>query len=206
MDIIIEIGKSILRYPGGKTRAIPTILPIIENQKANVLYSPFFGGGSLEFAFAAKDTLNREVIAVELYEPLAIFWESALVVPKSVAKSVKKDFPLTKKRFRELQVKMDGLKGIEQAAAFYVVNRSSFSGATNSGGMSLNHPRFTESSIHRLEKFCASNVQVSHGDAFQMLDDLTNMTPDDIVIYADPPYYLNSSTLYENNGNTHRRF
>lgn len=205
-----EKGKSILRYPGGKTRAIPTILPIIEKQQANVLYSPFFGGGSLEFAFAAKDVSNRAVIAVELYEPLAVFWEYTLVLPKLVAKSVKEDFPLSKKRFKELQVKMDGLKGVEQAAAFYVVNRSSFSGSTNSGGMSPNHPRFTESSIERLENFCASNVNLRHGDAFEMFDMIINYkNPDEFsncVIYADPPYYLNSSTLYGNNGNTHKDF
>ena len=48
-------GKSILRYPGGKTRATKLILPRLMAQQASRLISPFFGGGSIEFAWAAAN-------------------------------------------------------------------------------------------------------------------------------------------------------
>ena len=78
------VVKSILRYVGGKSRAVKHILPHLEG--AEVLYSPFFGGGSIEFAFSEKG----KVIACDLYEPVAVFWQEAIKNPKVVAHMVKK--------------------------------------------------------------------------------------------------------------------
>ncbi|MAR65705.1 MAG: adenine methyltransferase, partial [Crocinitomicaceae bacterium] len=71
--------KSILRYVGGKSRAVKHILPYLED--AEILYSPFFGGGSIEFAFSE----NGKVIACDLYEPVAVFWQETFKNPTLVA-------------------------------------------------------------------------------------------------------------------------
>lgn len=201
-----ETGKSILRYPGGKTRAVSKILPVIELQEANTLYSPFFGGGSIEFAFAARCTETRMVIASEIYQPIATFWQHTLATPELVADAVADDYPLSRSRFRHLQSTLGGMSGLQQAASLYVVNRASFSGATNSGGMSPDHPRFTPSAIDRLRNFRASNVEVHHMDAMDLLISLEDESPEEKVIYADPPYLLQESSLYGNKGDTHRDF
>ena len=73
-------GKSILRYPGGKTRAIKLILPKLLAQNASRLISPFFGGGSIEFAWAAAMPDGR-VEGMDLYAPVVRFWQHALKEP-----------------------------------------------------------------------------------------------------------------------------
>ena len=52
----------------------------------------------------------------------------------------------------------------ERAAIFYVLNRSSFSGTTFSGGMSPGHPRFNAAAIERVKNFKASNIRIEMKD------------------------------------------
>lgn len=192
--------RSILRYVGGKSRAVKHILPYLED--AEILYSPFFGGGSVELAFSE----TGQVIGGDLYEPVAVFWQETLKNPVAVADEVQKYHPLPKARFYELQTELSELKSSrEMAAVFYVLNRASFSGSTNSGGMSPNHPRFNQASIDRLRDFSAPNVEIHHKDAFQFLEELKTMEPEGKAIYLDPPYLIKNN-LYGNRGDMHKGF
>ncbi len=188
--------KSLLRYPGGKNRAVSTIFSLIPKHE-KILCSPFLGGGSIELA----STTRMIVRAYDLFEPLINFWKVLLKDPKTLAKEVKKYHPLPKERFYSLQKEFSSFTdNLERAAIFYALNRSSFSGTTLSGGMSPGHPRFTESSIERLKNFSVSNFSV------ECLD-FTESIPknDDAFLYLDPPY-LNKQALYGINGNTHIDF
>ena len=169
----IPSKKSILRYPGGKTRAIPIILPHLEAQEATTLISPFFGGGSIEIAWASK-SISRNVKGSDLYLPLATFWQKTLQTPQVVAQSVEKEHPISKERFNAIKehIQNNDVDEDELAAFFYVINRSSFSGSTMSGGMSPGHKRFTPSAIQRLREFHAPNIEVAHADAFRVLEGL----------------------------------
>ena len=169
----VQSQKSILRYPGGKTRAVPIILPRLEKQEATTLISPFFGGGSIEIAWASKST-SRQVKGSDLYLPLATFWQKTLKSPEQVAQSVENEHPISKERFNAIKehIQNNDVDEDELAAFFYVINRSSFSGSTMSGGMSPGHKRFTPSSIQRLREFHAPNIEVAHADAFEVLEAL----------------------------------
>lgn len=192
--------KSILRYVGGKSRAVKHILPYLDGVK--VLYSPFFGGGSIELAFSEKGS----VIACDLYKPVALFWQEALRNPKVLANMVEEYYPLPKEQFYLLQKKLPVLKEpLEIASVFYVINRASFSGSTNSGGMSPNHPRFNQNSIKRLREFSAPNVEINHECAFDFLERLKNVEPNGKAIYLDPPYLIKNN-LYGNKGDMHKNF
>ncbi len=83
---------------------------------------------------------------------------------------------------------------------YYVLNRSSFSGATLSGGMSPEHPRFTPSAIERIRTFYNPNFTVRQASfeesVLQYLD---------LFCYLDPPYVIKSS-LYGKKGNAHKDF
>ena len=83
---------------------------------------------------------------------------------------------------------------------YYVLNRSSFSGATLSGGMSPDHPRFTKTSIERLRAFYNPNVTVEQSDFKQSL-----LKHPFTFTYLDPPYLIKSS-LYGKKGNAHKDF
>lgn len=204
-SIKTHTGKSILRYPGGKTRATKLILPRLMAQEAKRLISPFFGGGSIEFAWAAANP-DGWVDGADLYPPVVEFWQCALTKPSEVARRVQGYFPLSRDEFYTLQKNLGDLNGLDLAAAFYVLNRSSFSGATMSGGMSPGHKRFTQSAIDRLSAFKAPNVQVTYDDAFSVLEQCSMATPKGQVIYLDPPYKLNEAVLYGDKGNMHRGF
>lgn len=199
------VSRSPLRYPGGKTRARSIIVPELLKQGARQLISPFIGGGSVELAWLNANP-SGFAACYDAYAPLVEFWRHLLVNPQGVATLAQMHLPCSRELFYELQRKLDSLAGIEQAAAFYVLNRASFSGATNSGGMSPGHKRFTESSIDRVRGFRAPWLTVRHRDAFELLAGMLDESPDGKVVYLDPPYAIEGAALYGDKGSTHKGF
>ena len=190
-------ARSPLRYPGGKTRGVEFIIQFFP-KNLNELLSPFFGGGSIELAAAASGTM---VYGYDIFTPLVEFWQCAAAKPQQLAIEVEKFYPLRKEKFYELQQTQTKFKTkMQRAAVYYVLNRSSFSGATLSGGMSPGHPRFTHSSIERLKNFCNPNMQIEKADFKISLQKHI-----DVFAYLDPPYLIKSS-LYGRKGNAHKDF
>lgn len=189
--------RSPLRYPGGKTRGVEFIIRFFP-KNLDKLLSPFFGGGSIELYVAAKGT---QVYGYDIFSPLVEFWQCLITQPKELANEVEKYFPLPKEMFYELQKTQTQFKSkIQRAAVYYVLNRCSFSGATLSGGMSPDHPRFTITSIDRLREFQNLNIKVNKADFRKSLQ----MHPFTFT-YLDPPYLIKSS-LYGKKGNAHKDF
>lgn len=190
-------SRSLLRYPGGKTRAIDYITNFFPQNTLQIL-SPFIGGGSIELSLASK---GITVYGYDIFEPLVEFWQCLSEDPLALAEQVNKYYPLSKDKFYLLQQKQTCFKSkLERAAVYYVLNRSSFSGATLSGGMSPGHPRFTMTSISRLKNFYNPNITVNQADFKKSLDAHTG-----IFTYLDPPYLIKSS-LYGKKGNAHKDF
>lgn len=189
--------RSPLRYPGGKTRGVDFITQFFP-KNLDKLLSPFFGGGSIELSVAAKGTL---VLGYDIFSPLVEFWQCLITQPNELAIEVEKYYPLPKEKFYELQkTQMKFKTKLERAAVYYVLNRASFSGATLSGGMSPEHPRFTVTSIERLRKFSNQNINVDKAD-FK-----TSLQKHPFTFtYLDPPYLI-KSTLYGKKGNAHKDF
>lgn len=188
--------RSPLRYPGGKSRAVKSIYTIIPEYETS-LCSPFLGGASLELAC----TTRMKVHGADIFAPLIDFWQVLVDNPDVLIEKVKQYYPLSKTKFYSLQKRYVNLKNkTERAAAFYVLNRSSFSGTTLSGGMSPGHPRFTESAIERLDRFEVDNFSVECAD---FKDVIPKHEKD--FLYLDPPY-MNGQALYGFNGDTHKGF
>ncbi len=189
--------RSILRYPGGKTRALSFLLPLFP-KNLKTLISPFIGGASVELSLAAK---GIKVYGYDIFTPLVEFWQCALKQPSVLADEVEKYYPLSKESFYSLQQTHTTLKTkLQRAAAYYVLNRSSFSGATLSGGMSPGHPRFTETAIERLRTFHNPNIVVAKADYKEAL-----IKHNADFAYLDPPYLIKNA-LYGKNGDAHKYF
>lgn len=189
--------KSPLRYPGGKSRAVNRILRYIP-RGLDTLASPFLGGGSVELACAANGV---RVYGYDGFEPLVDFWQAALEDAPNLARLVYEYHPLTRTRFYALQKRyFDLTDRIERAAAFFTLNRSSYSGTTLSGGMSPGHPRFNESAIERLANFRQDNLTVERADFKESLSKHR-----DHFLYLDPPY-ANGGKLYGKQGDMHEDF
>jgi DNA adenine methylase len=197
---------NLLRWAGGKSRAACKIVDYIPNGN-KVCVSPFFGGGSVEFLLKTK---GWKIYAYDASHSLICFWKYVQNNPLELKKEVQKFFPLTKLEFREIQDKLisyeiDKIDNVFTAAYFYVLNRSSFSGTTLSGGMSPGFARFNQKSIDKLEKFSIylNNISFKCAD-FQ--ETIPNHSKD--FLFCDPPYWLSKekSNLYGINGNLHRFF
>ena len=135
------------------------------------------------------------------FEPLVNFWQVAIEDSVNLAKMVYDYHPITRSKFYALQKRYFTLSDrVECAAAFYVLNRSSYSGTTLSGGMSPGHPRFTDSAIKRLANLQVDNLSVEHADFKDSL-----AMHDDDFLYLDPPY-ANGGNLYGNRGDMHQDF
>lgn len=176
---------TILRYPGGKSRATKFILPLLlKNLEENEgLLSPFFGGGAIELALM-KRRPNVNVHANDIFEPVYNFWKSLKTRRSEVVNAVMEHYPISKRDFQSLQ---RDLREIEddaaRAAAYYVLNRCSFSGRVDSG-FSSGHPRFTATAITKLTKIDLSSHFMSGVDAVHFLRTFRA----DKLAYIDPPY------------------
>lgn len=188
--------SSVLRYPGGKTRAVKTIRSYIP--EVSTLVAPFLGGASVEISCASD---GIKVFGADAFEPVINFWSHAQESPVLLSERVRTYHPLTRRKFYSLQKGFMSLEDdLERAAVFFVLNRSSFSGTTLSGGMSGGHPRFNENAINRLRDFKADNLSVEYADYQETL----SAYPDDFL-YLDPPY-ANGERLYGNRGDMHEGF
>lgn len=189
--------KSPLRYPGGKTRAIKILKGFIPENTKEVV-SPFFGGGSFELFLADQ---GIKVHGYDNFYPLVCFWQELLRDNANLYRKIKDVGKVDKIKFKEMQNQVISSKdSVEVASLFYVINRCSFSGATLSGGMSPNTPRFTEKSIQNISEFKAKNFSVER----MSFEDSLKLNEGKFM-FLDPPYYIKSN-LYGNKGDMHSNF
>lgn len=192
-----DSARSPLRYPGGKTRAVNEIRQYLPADLER-LCSPFLGGASVELACAAA---GMRVYGADAFAPVINFWRQAKEDAVALAARVETYYPLSRARFYQLQKTYAEIADPqEQAVIFFVLNRSSFSGTTLSGGMSPGHTRFTPSAIDRLCKFRAANLFVRCRDYRQTLREHENT-----FLYLDPPY-ATGGRLYGRRGDMHGDF
>lgn len=203
-------NKSPLRYPGGKTRACKS-LDIILNEKFNInnftnFVSPFFGGGSFEFFIQNRYGLH--VIANDKFTPLYNFWNVCKNDKDKLCEELYKNIDkIDKTNFTNFRGKiMKETDNLRQSIMYFIINRCSFSGATLSGGFSVeaSKKRFTKSSVDRVKKLDLTNYEFYNFD----FEDFINKNDDvNNLFFLDPPYYLEkNSKLYGNNGDMHETF
>lgn len=190
-----------LRYPGGKTRALSQLMGFVPAD-VDRLVSPFFGGGAFELACADA---GLDVHGSDLFEPLVVFWQQVLSDPHAVADAAMRFVPMTPGRFYHMQRSFAGLSRdpVVRAAAFFVINRSSFSGLTLSGGASTSSMA-DHRTVDQLRRFSAPGVRVAHSD---YEDAIKAHLGARTLLYCDPPYALGAlSNLYGERGSHHLRF
>lgn len=199
--------KSPLRYPGGKNRAIKYISPLIP--KFSEFREPFIGGGSV-FFYVKQRFPNKEFWINDLYYKLFEFWtqsQSNLNQVVDKVKTWKDEYKDGKILHRFLLDNFTKFSELEVASAFFILNRLTFSGTSESGGYSKQafEHRFTHSSIDRLSIIdkVLTDTKITNLD-FQ---EVVNAPGDDVFIFLDPPYFsATKSALYGKNGNMHKGF
>ena len=206
--------KTPLRYPGGKSKATTKMAPYFP-PKNNVKHyrEPFLGGGSVALWMAQNYNLES-VWVNDLYWPLYNFWihlrdrgeqlSNALHETKTNYNTVDKARELFDQSKKELSDK--DTTNFEKAINFWIVNKCSFSGLTESSSFSkaASEGNFTLKGIADLKEYSKliKNWKITNQSYETLLD---GSIDDDLFIYLDPPYEI-SSNLYGKKGAMHKGF
>ncbi len=206
---MMNIIKSPLRYPGGKSRAIPKILEQLPESFLE-LREPFVGGGSV-FIYIRQKFPAVKVWINDLNFDLYCFWKIIQANTGELAGRLKKIKNETKNGrglFDEFRGSLnERLSDFDRALRFFVLNRITFSGTVDSGGYSelAYHARFTHSSISRLLSLepLLQNVKITNLDYRDVIQEPGN----NVLVFLDPPYLAaTKSRLYGKNGDLHLGF
>lgn len=208
--------KTPLRYPGGKSRACTKLdqyLPDLNNYEE--FREPFLGGGSVAIHITKKYP-DLKIWVNDLYEPLVNFWQHLQTHGDRMAEELtqfKKRYPSPDKAkhlFEESKRALATGKNyadempIYRAMAFYIVNKCSFSGLTESSSFSAqaSDSNFSMRGIEKLPEYS------------KLICDwkITNLSYEDLLsedntsfVYLDPPYEIKDN-LYGNKGSMHKGF
>lgn len=198
--------KSPLRYPGGKSKALKQILPIVP--EFSEFREPMVGGASIFFALK-QIFPDRKFWINDLNSELYLFWkfskenvEQIMCEIKRVKSEIKDGKELYLKTINDKE-----LTEFQRAVRFFILNRITFSGLAESGGYSEQafKTRFTDSSIERLRQ--ASQILQSTKITNQDYEKVILKEGHDVFIFLDPPYLSKSkSKLYGKDGKLHLNF
>ena len=204
--------KTALRYPGGKSRACEKMGPYFPDlRNYDEFREAFLGGGSVAI-YITKKYPSLNIWVNDLYEPLVNFWQqlqmfgydmkSELVDLKNANNTPDKArelFLQTKERINDKTV-----SNFDRAVAFYVVNKCSFSGLTESSSFSqqASNNNFSLRGIEKLPAYSSliANWRITNYSYDYLLDGNTSA-----FVYLDPPYDIKDN-LYGHKGSMHKRF
>ena len=201
--------KTPLRYPGGKSRAAEKL---VDMMPYFVEYrEPFLGGGSV-FLKTIQRYPDRKYWINDLYYDLYCFWFAVQNHKDAVISAVnrlKEKYSDGKELYNYLVENIFKFEYVDKAAAFFILNRITFSGTILSGGYSQGSfdGRFTDSSIKRIDTVSPllTNVNITNLDYSVIFD--TKSDNKHIFYFLDPPYYSSTkSALYGINGELHKGF
>lgn len=188
------MSGGILRYPGGKTRAIKILESIVSAYEFDVstVVSPFVGGASFELYLA--NNYDSCIIANDKFKPLYLFWYYMKDRPDRVIRKVKSLRPLSKEKFLEIrdQLSDSDVSHVRRAAYYFAVNRSSFSGSTTCGGYSREAAknRFNANAVIRLSNLDLTDFTFHNMDFKEFLKTIPDK---DTFLFVDPPYDIDSN-------------
>ena len=206
--------KTPLRYPGGKSRACTKMGQHFPNfDKYTEFREPFIGGGSVAL-YVSKMHPHLKIWINDLYEPLVNFWrqlqESGVELEDKLTdlKLNYNDPDTARVLFTSSKERINSsdCTPLDRAVAFYIVNKCSFSGLTESSSFSAqaSESNFSLRGIEKLPEYSEiiSDWRITnHSYEYLMVEELH----DGIFMYLDPPYDIKDN-LYGKKGEMHKRF
>jgi DNA adenine methylase len=204
--------KTPLRYPGGKSRACVKMDPFFPDlRNYDEFREPFLGGGSVAIHITKKYP-NLDIWVNDLYEPLVNFWQQLQMFGPDLKdklvdlKSTHNNPEFAKELFLTSKEKINDkdLPSIDRAVVFYVVNKCSFSGLTESSSFSqqASNGNFSMRGIEKLLSYSTliSNWRITNYSYDYLMDGNKGA-----FMYLDPPYDIKDN-LYGRKGSMHKGF
>ena len=203
--------KTPLRYPGGKSKAIKKLFANFPDVKQYKEYrEPFIGGGSVGIHLTRLNP-DCKVWVNDLYWPLYNFWVNLRDNGDKLSDELNRlklehnDEVTAKELFNNHKVLVNDTNksDFDRAVSFWIVNKCSFSGLTESSTFSkwASTKNFSLVGIAALKEYGKhiKNWKITNLSYDQLLDGYG------AFIYLDPPYEI-KSTLYGKKGSMHRGF
>ena len=204
--------KTPLRYPGGKSRACTKLAEFFPDLKTYTEYrEPFVGGGSVAL-YVSKLYPHLKIWVNDLYKPLINFWQELQHDGQGLQDaiwSLKNHYP-DRDSARELfiaakeEINNETVSNRDRAAYFYVANKCSFSGLTESSSFSpqASESNFSYRGIEKLSEYgkLIENWSITNYDWRELMSDNPKA-----FIYLDPPYDIKHN-LYGKKGAMHKGF
>ena len=204
--------KTPLRYPGGKSRACEKMGPYFPDlRNYDEFREPFLGGGSVAI-YITKKYPNLDIWVNDLYEPLVNFWQQLQMFgsdlkDKLVDLKSKHNNPASAKELflaSKEKINDQSLPSLDRAVAFYVVNKCSFSGLTESSSFSeqASNANFSMRGIEKLPAYSTliANWRITNYSYDYLMDGNKGA-----FMYLDPPYDIKDN-LYGRKGSMHKGF
>ena len=206
--------KTPLRYPGGKSRAVKKMAEFFPLFSDYTEYrEPFLGGGSVAL-YITQMYPHLDIWVNDLYEPLYNFWRELQENPNEIRsqliqlKQRHPDPSSAKYLFLESKEYLGKdprrCDATARAVSFYIVNKCSFSGLTESSSFSkqASDNNFSFRGFDKLPYYS----QVIRNWKITNLSYDALMTDDKkTFVYLDPPYEIKSN-LYGKRGGMHKGF
>jgi DNA adenine methylase len=204
--------KTALRYPGGKSRAVTKMDPYFPDlRNYDEFREPFIGGGSVAIHITKKYP-SIDIWVNDLYEPLVNFWQQLQMFGDDLKNELNglKLAYCTPELARELflkskeQINDESETNFNRAVAFYIVNKCSFSGLTESSSFSsqASNSNFSLRGIEKLPEYSKliANWRITNYSYDYLMDGNKGA-----FMYLDPPYDIKDN-LYGNKGSMHKGF
>ena len=212
MIMTTKSHKTPLRYPGGKSRALSKLFQFVPDLSKYTEYrEPFLGGGSVALE-VTKRYPHLKIWVNDLYEPLYNFWREIQdngEQVKNILLQLKQRHPdpsSAKQLFLDAKDYLAKPVGnsTDRAVSFYVVNKCSFSGLTESSSFSKSASD-SNFSLRGIEKLIGYQELIVNWTITNKSYENLFSDSKQVFTYLDPPYEIKSN-LYGRKGAMHDTF
>lgn len=202
--------KTCLRYPGGKSKALKTLAPWFPSDFKE-FREPFLGGGSISLMIS-QNYPKVPIWVNDKYFYLYNFWiqlrdngQELSEKLRAIKEEVLDDDDAHKDLFNRYQSDIETLEPFDQAVAFFVMNKCSYSGLTENSTFSVQASRsnFSLVGIDKLPKYShiIKNWKITNIDYSEVMNDFG----DNVFVFLDPPYDI-KDFLYGTGRKLHSSF
>lgn len=212
-----------LRYPGGKSKIAAFVKQIIKDNNLldGVYVEPFAGGAAVALSLLMDEYVSRIVIN-DKDRSIYAFWYSVLNETERLCQYIE-ETPVTMDTWRmqrEIQ-SADNKNTVDLLSlgfSTFFMNRTNRSGIikagviggfNQTGNYKIDARYKKEELIGRIRRIAAyaDRIELHNEDAADLISRISNITPQNTIMYLDPPYYKKGRGLYMNyyNDSDHKK-
>jgi len=188
-----------LRYPGGKSKFIGSILDKCNDSNMVNFVEPFAGGASVGLSLLLAGKIENLYLNDADFGIYSLFY-TIKYFPQILIHRIK-TFTPSEKAFKEAKLSvLGGYKGLDTTDAAWVmliVNRLAYSGIVKANCMSNPKARWNPDNLIRkikaIDKY-SEHIFISNVDAYDFIEEMywySNTT-----LFIDPPYFQKGKFLY----------